>query len=249
MFAAFKQAYDRDGFVIVPNFLPLDDFAELTGNLDRYIRDVVPLLPDADAFYHDRSRPETLKQMQHMGVDPFFRRYAEHPRWRQLAETLVGENVQGDAPEWFNKPPATNHVTPPHQDNYYFCLRPANVVTIWLALDRVDEENGCLRYAQGSHRHGVRPHGAAGILGFSQGITDYGVIDSVHETKILLEPGDAVAHHCNTIHRAEANRSPERQRRAFAVVYKATSCRLDEDAFARYQQSMQLQHATMGLTT
>jgi len=39
--------------------------------------------------------------------------------------------VQGDAPEWFNKPPATNHITPPHQDNYYFCLEPPNVVTIW----------------------------------------------------------------------------------------------------------------------
>ena len=88
--------------------------------------------------------------MQHMGVDPFFRRYAEHPRWRQLAETLVGEDVQADAPEWFNKPPATNHITPPHQDNYYFCLRPPQALTMWLALDAVDEENGCLRYVRGS---------------------------------------------------------------------------------------------------
>jgi len=40
--------------------------------LDRYIRDVVPTLPDGDAFYQDRSRPETLKQMLHMGCDPYF---------------------------------------------------------------------------------------------------------------------------------------------------------------------------------
>ncbi len=46
-----------------------DDFTELCDNLDRYICEVVPNLPDADAFYQDRSRPETLKQMQAMGAN------------------------------------------------------------------------------------------------------------------------------------------------------------------------------------
>ena len=43
-------------------------------------------------------------------------------------------------------PPGVDHPTPPHQDNYYFNLKPLNVV-IWLALDDVDDENGCLRYS------------------------------------------------------------------------------------------------------
>ena len=30
--------------------------------------------------------------------------------------------------------------TPPHQDNYYFCLKPPDVVTLWVALDPVDED-------------------------------------------------------------------------------------------------------------
>ena len=64
-----KQLYDQHGFVIVRQLLPEKDFTELKQNLDRYIRDVVPGLPDGDAFYQDRSRPETLKQMQRMGCD------------------------------------------------------------------------------------------------------------------------------------------------------------------------------------
>ena len=60
--------------------------------------------------------------------------------------------------EWFNKPPLSTAGTPPHQDNYYFCLNPCNVLTIWMALDVVDDENACMRYVAGSHLEGVRPH-------------------------------------------------------------------------------------------
>ena len=59
-----------------------------------------------------------------------------------------GEEVRVEDPQWFNKPPGTNNVTPPHQDNYYFCLAPSNVVTVWMALDDVDAENGCLLLAR-----------------------------------------------------------------------------------------------------
>jgi phytanoyl-CoA hydroxylase len=112
----------------------------------------------------------------------------------------------------------------------------------------VDEENGCLRYVRGSHRGGIRPHGSSKILGFSQAITDYGEADRAQEACMYLEPGDAVAHHGNTIHRADPNRSTSRHRRAFAMVYKGESCRRDEEAFARYQRSVESQHKALGNT-
>ncbi|MBI5758375.1 MAG: phytanoyl-CoA dioxygenase family protein [Planctomycetales bacterium] len=244
-----KPMYDRDGFVIVRQFLNAAELAELRSNLDRYIRDVVPTLPDTAAFYDDKSRPETLKQMQHMQGDDFFRDYVRHPKWVELAEALVGEEAHSESPEWFNKPPGTNHITPPHQDNYYFCLAPANVVTIWLALDTVDAENGCLRYVAGSHTRDFRPHARSRVLGFSQGITDYGLDEVAREVQIHLQPGDAVAHHGMTIHRAEANQSATRQRRSFAMVFKGISCRRDDTAFARYDAAVKAQHAELGLQT
>lgn len=244
-----KQFYDQHGFVIVRQLLGEADFAELRVNLDRYVRDIVPTLPDSDAFYQDRTRPETLKQMQRMGCDPYFRDYVRHPKWTALATALVGEPVASDQPEWFNKPPGTNHVTPPHQDNYYFCLAPSNVVTIWLALDTVDAENGCLRYVDGSHQRGFRTHAKSKILGFSQGITDYSHEDFTREVAILLQPGDAVAHHGMTIHRADANLSATRHRRSFAMVFKGVSCQRDEEAYARYLAAARDQHQEFGLKT
>src|SRR4051812_30822298 len=97
-----RQDFERDGFVIVRQLLSPADFKALNTNLDRYIRDVVPTLPDADAFFEDRSRPETLKQMQRMGQDPFFENYRKHPRWIELAQALLGEAVEAQEPEWFN---------------------------------------------------------------------------------------------------------------------------------------------------
>lgn len=242
-----RLLFERDGFVVIRQLLPPHELAELALNLDRYIHEVVPHLPDADAFYEDRARPETLKQLQRMGQDEFFGAYANGPRWVSVAEGLLGEPAIAEQPEWFNKPPGTNHVTPPHQDNYYFCLAPPSVLTIWLALDDVDAENGCLRYVAGSHLRGFRPHGRSRILGFSQGITDYSADDFAREVAITLRPGDAVAHHGMTIHRADANMSGSRSRRSFAIVFKGIACQRDEAAFARYQASARAQHQEMGL--
>jgi len=248
-FDAEKRLYDEQGFVVLRQFVAGPELAALQAELDRYIRDVVPRLPDGDAFYQDRARPETLKQLQRMEQDAFFASYAKDPKWVGLAEALVGEAVGPGKAEWFNKPAGTNHVTPPHQDNYYFSLTPPHVVTIWLGLERVDAENGCLRYVAGSHRGGFRKHAKSQILGFSQGIVDYTADDFVRETAVPLEPGDAVAHHGMTIHRADANHSPVRHRRSFALVFQGVSCKRDEAAFARYQASAKAQHQELGLKT
>ena len=247
-FDKYKLDYDRDGFVVVRNFLANGDLAALSQNLDRYIQDVVPELPDSAAFYDEVGRPESLKQLQHMGRDEFFDGYRRNLRWSALAATLVGESVKAQEPEWFNKPPGTIHPTPPHQDNFYFCLRPPNVVTLWLALDPVDEENGCLRYVSGSHKHGIRDHQLSDVLGFSQTVVDYNDEDTSREHMICLEPGDLVAHHGETIHRADPNRSPARHRRAFAMVFRGENCQRDKVAFDRYQSALQNQHESFGLS-
>src|SRR5262249_54240114 len=63
-FDQYRAAYDRDGFVVVRQLLSPEEFADLKANLDRYVREVVPGLPDAAAFYEDKGNPATLKQMQ-----------------------------------------------------------------------------------------------------------------------------------------------------------------------------------------
>ncbi len=244
-----KQDFDNDGFVAIRSFLPPSRLEELRAELDRYIREVVPGLPDADAFYDDKNRRETLKQMQRIEMhDAFFERYLHDPLWTETAATLLGEPVlRPTGFEWFNKPPGTNHATPPHQDNFYFCLTPPQVLTMWLALDDVDEDNGCLRYLKGSHKRGLRPHSRTATLGFSQGISDYSEQDRNAEVPVPARPGDVLIHLGNTIHRADSNRSLLRHRRSFGIVIQAKSCVRDESAFDKYLLASRSQHVELGL--
>ncbi|OYW17702.1 MAG: hypothetical protein B7Z55_12020 [Planctomycetales bacterium 12-60-4] len=243
----WKQAYDDDGFVVIRNFLAQDELRSLTSELERYIHEVVPQLPDADAFYEDRTQPKTLKQLSRMEQDAFFRSYLAHPKWYETAELLLGESADAHGAEWFNKPPNTKHETPPHQDNFYFCLAPPQVLTMWLALDDVDAENGCLRYVRGSHKSGIRQHNRTKTLGFSQGIFDYGDADRHAEVAVSARPGDLLIHHGNTIHRADANSSTTRHRRSFAMVFQGISARRDDLAYERYLNSAKAQHQEFGL--
>ncbi len=248
IFAQLKSEFEKEGFVVVREFLKGAHLQSLKDNLDRYVRDVVPYVAESDAFYEDRQRPETLKQLHRIEQDAFFKDYLQHPLWRETAEALLGEKTQTPSgAEWFNKPPNTNHATPPHQDNYYFCLKPSQVLTMWLALDTVDEENGCLRYVKGSHLRGIRHHSRTKTLGFSQGISDFGEMDLIGEVPIYAQPGDVLIHHGNTIHRANANKSTTRHRRSFGLVFKGVSCVRDEDAYRRYLDSANQQHQELGV--
>lgn len=242
-----RQTLERDGFVVLRHFLSPPDLQELANALDAYICEVVPALPDSSAFYHDSGRPETLKQMQHFQQAPFLTDYPMRPQWMEMASGLLGEPAVSMGPEWFNKPPGVDHPTPPHQDNFYFKLSPPQVITAWIALDPADEENGCLRYVTGSHQLGLRPHAATQVLGFSQGITDYGGDDVARESTVTLQPGDLAVHHGETIHLADANRSPTRQRRAFAMVYHGLSAQQDDAATQQHQDAVNRQHTDFGL--
>ena len=249
-YTQYKKRYDRDGFVLIRNFLSADECGPLFTALDRYILEVVPSIPDESAFYQDKSRPESLKQLQHLEKhEPYFEGYCSHPKWNVLASTLIGEEAHTLGPKWMDKPPKTDHPTPPHQDNFYFKFNPPHVASVWMAIDSVDERNGGLRYIPGSHQRGIRPHALTSVLGFSQGITDYCSKDEEMEKIVDMEPGDVVVHHGEIIHRADPNQSTTRHRRAFAMVYYGVSCKVDEEAKQLHIKEFKNQHREMGLDT
>ncbi|MGI9428491.1 MAG: phytanoyl-CoA dioxygenase family protein, partial [Bythopirellula sp.] len=129
--------------------------------------------------------------------------------------------------------------TPPHQDGFYFMLDPCEAVTIWLALEEVDEENGCVRYIPRSHKQGMREHSRTETLGFSQGIVDFPTAaDSESEIAFPAKAGDLLAHHALTIHRADQNRSQSRTRQALGFIYYSERAKQDTAAHAAYQKEL-----------
>ena len=233
-----KEDFDRDGFVLVEGYLSTGEAAEINSHIQRFIDEVLPAAPDTTAFYEDRDDPASIKRLQNMAdLDPYFGELFQTNWFTSLASFLLADDVVPKNPQWFNKPARVGAVTPPHQDGFYFMLEPNEAITLWIALDDIDEENGCMRYVRGSHRRGMRPHRPSNILGFSQGVSDFSDEDLEQEVAMRARPGDLFAHHSMIIHRAAANQS-DRRRAALGLVYFAARARKDEEKAERYRQEL-----------
>lgn len=235
-----KVSFDRDGYVYIPGFLLEEEVDLLNGNLVRFIADKLPAMTTNNYFYEDKNDLTTLKQMQDLEkYDDWFEAMAVAGRYRDLAKALLSEEVECKTVEYFNKPPKIGKPTPPHQDGYYFMLEPQQAVTMWLALEKVDEENGCVKYIKGSHKRGIRSHGRTTTLGFSQGIVDFGTEEDIkNEIAFPANPGDLLVHHSLTIHRAGGNTTANRTRKAIGLIYWGESAKEDKDAKEKYVQQL-----------
>ncbi|MDF1862526.1 MAG: phytanoyl-CoA dioxygenase family protein [Verrucomicrobiales bacterium] len=241
--------FDQDGYVSIPGFFDPDEIEAIRENNERYIRDIVPKMPETEVYYDDKDDPDTLKQLQNMGKhDPFFGSLLEaDSKLSQLAEACLGEAVEARNLQYFNKSPKVSTPTPPHQDGYYFHLTPNLAVTMWIALEDVTPEQGCVNYVRGSHRYGMRAHGKSGTLGFSQGILDFGIPNDLeNQQSFPCQAGHVLAHHSFVIHWADANTSGDKSRQALGAVYFAERCEIDQSARAAYQARLDAELKSAG---
>jgi phytanoyl-CoA hydroxylase len=235
-----KEHFHQDGFFMIENFISQEEVAEILAELRRVLEEVVPGMPSSKVYYDQKGDKSSLKQLQQLHLyDTYFASLMNNSPFQKIAEHLLGEPVEGKNLQYFNKRPLISNPTPPHQDGYYFMIKPMQAVTLWLALDSVDEGNGCVRYQMKSHRQNLRPHVRTETLGFSQGIVDYGTKDDLaNEVAFSCVPGALIGHHALTIHRADKNTSSERDRRALGFIYYGVSAKVDEAAYASYQSGL-----------
>lgn len=125
---------------------------------------------------------------------------------------LLGESVVGWGSHFFCKMPGDGKAVAWHQDASYWPLTPSKTVTVWLAIDRADRQNGCMRFIASSHWVGhltYRPSDAAEHNVLTQTIENpeqYGAI--VNDE---LEAGEISIHADLLLHGSEANESNRRR--------------------------------------
>lgn len=152
-----------------------------------------------------------------------------------ILKKLFNEKVIVRNLEIFLKPPKTGMRAPFHQDNYYWNLKDKRAINLWIALDKVDKNNGGLIYFKGSHKGGILNHKMSKIKGTSQEINE-NLIRKLKYKKVntKLDPGDCILHHCEVIHGSNANNT-NRNRRAIVISLKAHSSKINKVNFQKYQ--------------
>ena len=156
--------------------------------------------------------------------DARFRELVLDPRLRALLKTVIGLPMELAADQILMKPPEIGSAKPYHQDNAYFRCDPGDhVVTAWIALDDVDEENGCLRYIDGSHRQPIVAHEVMPGEPHNKVPPPDLIKRLIAATRESIAPvgiGGVVLHHCHTLHTSHVNRS-RRWRRGYATHWAA----------------------------
>lgn len=134
------ERFNRDGYLS-----PLDVFA--ADEIRRYREFFDRVLADALAQGKD-SYSISSAHLKH----PEAWELLCNPRIVAYVRDLLGPDVVGWGSHFFCKLPRDGKRVDWHQDCSYWPLTPTKTVTVWLAIDDADEENGCMEVVAGSHR-------------------------------------------------------------------------------------------------
>ena len=211
-----KRQYDREGYVLVHDVLDENLVEEARQHIDWLLERNPGLRPEQ--LHHDL-----------MQDDPFWVRLIADPRLLDIAEQFIGPDIALFASHYIAKRPRDGQAVLWHQDGSYWPLEPVRVVTLWLALDATDPENGCLRVIPNTQKQDLQEmierSDVDNVLGSGM---DEAQLDTSQAVDVILEPGGVEVHHPNLIHGSYANTS-DRWRRGLTIRYIPTSTRIVSD--------------------
>ena len=208
--------FRRHGFALVDEFLSPDEVDHLQDELTRYVDQVVPRLDPRHVFY-EQEHKVLIKHLTSPDLyDDYYKEMLNRPATLEVVQACLGTPAEPISSEVFYKHARVGTETPYHQDNAYFLCHPDDdVITAWIALDDVDESNGCLRYIEGSHLGPILNHEPLPNEGYNK-VPAVELIDLKKETAACVKKGGVVFHHCKTLHTSHRNNSSN-WRRGYAT--------------------------------
>ena len=166
-------------------------------------------------------------------VFPWINRLMRQNQVLALAKALLGDDLMVWTTHIYPKEAGDGRFISWHQDSAHWGLDSNQVLTIWVALTKVNAENGCMRMLPGSHKNGMVHHHDTwdenNILTRGQTITQK--IIEKNTVQVELKAGEASLHHVDMFHASNPNISASR-RVGVAIRYitpAARQTRIDED--------------------
>ncbi|MEQ8419271.1 MAG: phytanoyl-CoA dioxygenase family protein [Arenibacter algicola] len=200
--------YEKDGYIIVSNFLDKDEITKLTKVAfeDTSIREHAIDL-------NDTTGKKTKLTSWYIPGNDVFGQLTKSRRIVQTVDKLLDKN--GDVCHFHSKlmqkEPRVGGAWEWHQDYGYWYknefLFPDQMISVMIAITNATKENGCLQVIKGSHKMGRLEHGFSGEqVGASQHYVDL-ALKTMDLEYVEINAGDALFFHSNLLHRSEANLS------------------------------------------
>ncbi|QNE18819.1 phytanoyl-CoA dioxygenase family protein [Kribbella qitaiheensis] len=218
MSVSFKDEFDRSGYTLARGLFGVDEVEQLR---EHYM-----------ALRGRGSYPGDTVGVRANSRDPLRRypRMAQMHRWDEASlrwmidsrldavmTAILGSSPYAVQTMIYFKPPGSRGQAM-HQDNFYLKAEPGTCVAAWMALDQVDQANGCLEVVPGSHRWPILCTEKADT---KVSFTDVTVPlpDAAAAVPIEMEPGDVLFFHGALVHGSAPNVTSDRFRRALIGHY------------------------------
>lgn len=203
-----RDSYDADGYLLVRGALTAAEAHGFRTAVDAWMAGWTPTGDSYEPILHQVHLPWLA------GGE--LARLTTHPRLAALARELSGvDEVRVFLDQVVIKPPG-GAATIPHQDAPFLSFDDRRSLNCWIALDDVGPANGALGYYRRSHRLGLldRVHlDEDDVLE-----RDHPALAELPVDVLRMRTGDAVFHHCLTVHRAYPNTTAA-PRRAYSIQY------------------------------
>jgi phytanoyl-CoA hydroxylase len=223
---ADAERFRREGYLKVGPLLSPEDLAAARAAYDRIFN-----ATEKPSSYRNLGQREgeevspgaVLQIIDMYALDEAFNRILHNEAILDWVETILGTpNIRLYHDQALYKPALNGDVVPWHQDNGYWKLEPAAAASLWIALDDVDEENGCMWVVPESHLAGQAGHQRAGQY-VAQLKAD---ADESLAVSVPLPAGGGMFHHCLMLHMTRPNHTA-RQRRAWVMHFIPADTRLN----------------------
>ncbi len=218
MSVSFKEEFDADGYTLVRGLFGADEVEKL--------RDHYMVLRKRGSY------PKDLVGVEAGSQDPLkqYPRMAQMHRWDEVSlqwmiddrldevmTALLGRSPYAVQTMLYFKPPGARGQAL-HQDNFYLKAEPGTCVAAWMALDKVDQANGCLEVIPGSHRWPILCTEKADTkVSFTDITVPLPVPDAA--VPVEMEAGDVMFFHGALVHGSAPNVTADRFRRALIGHY------------------------------
>jgi phytanoyl-CoA hydroxylase len=211
----------KQGHLSIPNFI---DPAE-ADEIERIFRHLFDVRAGwKEGHFYDMAGSEQnddfkLPQLLHLTkYAPELLRTSFWANADALAKELLGPTAHFSFDHGINKPVRPDSQTPWHQDQAFHRVgsRIENI-TIWLPLQEVTPDNGCLKFIPGSHLTGMVKHRNYQNDARIEGLEALGINedDAVYAP---LPTGGISIHHSRTLHAAGPNLS-RGPRKVYSLVF------------------------------
>ena len=226
-----KKRFLDKGFLIIRNFFQKKLINQIYKEVNSIEKKKIKYLDKKD---YDMENSK-IKYLKHVNIFAKSINELINSKIFLTVEELLNDKIFFDNVELHIKNKGTSG-TPPHQDNFYFCYKPASAATVYTALNSQGPNNGGLSVISGSHKEKTRSHFFSKIKAFSSGIY-LNETDKKNIVDYYLRPGDVAIHHCNLIHFARKN-SNAAIRQALSLRFIGKKSKIDNAMKKRYKKNL-----------